>query len=470
MMNRKFPLLVFYIFLFHLKFVLPQTVEPVSLPPVIIEQIRFSGNKLTKEYVLRRELILHEMDTFSSRESLNKELEICRNNLMNTSLFNFVTSELEEADGKVIIHFHFIERWYIWPVPIVEIAERNLNVWWQERNWDRINAGFIFAHNNFGGRRHRISGIFRYGYNQTYAMAYEAPYINQRKTIGVSISAGMNASHEVNTLLLNNKPAYFKNEDSYVRREYFVSLKGIYRRGINNSHTISTTYSSYRFSDTLAQINPDFLPSSINTLRLTTLSYLFKSDFRNYKSYPLSGYYADAELSRSFFHHKENKGYASLKITYRKYFKHNERLYSAFGISGRLTEKVQRPYMFTNALGLGRDFVRGYEYYLINGQQYVYEKANLKYNVVKEKVFTLPFIHSEKFSKLPFAAYANLFFDAAYVKDYYAHQLNPLSNKYLYGYGLGLDFVSYYDLVLRMEFSINHKMEKGLFFHMIAPI
>ena len=49
-------------------------------------------------------------------------------------------------------------------------------------------------------------------------------------------------------------------------------------------------------------------------------------------------------------------------------------------------------------------------------------------------------------------------------------QNNYLANTVLCGSGLSLDFVSYYDLVLRMEYSINRLNEKGLFLHFIAPI
>jgi hypothetical protein len=126
--------------------------------------------------------------------------------------------------------------------------------------------------------------------------------------------------------------------------------------------------------------------------------------------------------------------------------------------------------MFNSAFGIGRDFVRGYEYYLINGQHYFYEKANIKYNFLPERVFRMPYPKSEKFNKLPFAAYINIFFDAGYVKDYFYFTQNTLSNKLLYGYGTGLDLVTYYDLVLRIEFSINHKNENGFYLHLIAPI
>ena len=39
------------------------------------------------------------------------------------------------------------------------------------------------------------------------------------------------------------------------------------------------------------------------------------------------------------------------------------------------------------------------------------------------------------------------------------------NNTLLYGYGIGVDFVSYYDIVFRVEYSFNKQNEQNLFFH-----
>ena len=45
-----------------------------------------------------------------------------------------------------------------------------------------------------------------------------------------------------------------------------------------------------------------------------------------------------------------------------------------------------------------------------------------------------------------------------------------LDNKFIFGTGIGLDFVTYYDKVLRLEYGINDMGETGLFIHFVAPI
>jgi hypothetical protein len=47
---------------------------------------------------------------------------------------------------------------------------------------------------------------------------------------------------------------------------------------------------------------------------------------------------------------------------------------------------------------------------------------------------------------------------------------NTLENSFLIGYGLGLDFTTYYDVVIRVEGAMNRMGQPGLYLHFIAPI
>jgi hypothetical protein len=51
----------------------------------------------------------------------------------------------------------------------------------------------------------------------------------------------------------------------------------------------------------------------------------------------------------------------------------------------------------------------------------------------------------------------------------YSYKKNPgtsfLDNEFLYTYGAGADIVSFYDAVLRIDYSINRLGQKGLFLH-----
>ena len=85
-----------------------------------IRNITLSGNKITKERIIRRELIFKENDSLPAA-TFEQNLKLSHQNLMNTSLFNFVTIDTlaVSTHPKVYdIDIKFVELWYIWPVPI----------------------------------------------------------------------------------------------------------------------------------------------------------------------------------------------------------------------------------------------------------------------------------------------------------------------------------------------------------------
>ena len=50
-------------------------------------------------------------------------------------------------ENKINFTIDLVERWYIWPYPILEISERNFNVWWDDfqssnyQDFSRFNYG-----------------------------------------------------------------------------------------------------------------------------------------------------------------------------------------------------------------------------------------------------------------------------------------------------------------------------------------
>ncbi|MFC3414985.1 hypothetical protein [Algoriphagus hitonicola] len=76
----------------------------------------------------------------------------------------------------------------------------------------------------------------------------------------------------------------------------------------------------------------------------------------------------------------------------------------------------------------------------------------------------------EEFSIIPFQFYLSANFDHGYVKDRnYLPENLALTNRYLYGYGLGIDMVGLYDSVFRFEYSFNNSGGANFFFNLRAP-
>jgi hypothetical protein len=75
----------------------------------------------------------------------------------------------------------------------------------------------------------------------------------------------------------------------------------------------------------------------------------------------------------------------------------------------------------------------------------------------------------KQFNKAHYSVYLGIFSDIGYVIDKQNQAINSLSNTLLWSKGIALDYVTYYDKLLRIEFSINQLGEKGVFLHFSNP-
>jgi hypothetical protein len=65
---------------------------------------------------------------------------------------------------------------------------------------------------------------------------------------------------------------------------------------------------------------------------------------------------------------------------------------------------------------------------------------------------------------VPFVFYAKAYADYGYAYNK-AFPDNSLVNKNLYSGGFGIDVVTFYDLILRFDYSFNQLGQNGLFLH-----
>ena len=74
------------------------------------------------------------------------------------------------------------------------------------------------------------------------------------------------------------------------------------------------------------------------------------------------------------------------------------------------------------------------------------------------------FKKSKIFNKIPFKIYAKTFADMGY--SYSTQQFSSqLNNTFLGSAGIGLDIITFYDLQIRIEYSINQLGQNRLFLH-----
>lgn len=471
---KQFSGLVFLVF--SVSFVFGQKTQPAcadSAKMVYINQIYLSGNKITHDNIIFRELTLHAGDSLCLKAFL-EAMKKSKENLKNTSLFNFVeVRDVQVASkGKILanVHIDVKERWYIWPMPLIELAERNPNAWWETKDLSKINYGLFFTWENFRGRREALKLILQGGYDEQFGFHYDIPFINKPQTLGIILGAGLIRNHEVTYQTIDNKPVRYRN-DNYIREEYYAYAALNIRKNIHTSHYFSVEYNDHQYDEVVFEMNSDFDPDQNKKFKYFSLTYFYKNDHRDSRTYPLKGYYLDAILvKRGLGISKDaNVNLLSLTSNLRKYWDLGHFWYFATGFTGRIANTGRNPYFLNTGLGYGRDFVRGYEYYVIDGQDFAMIKTDLKYALFQDQIASLPIL-PKKFNKIHWSVYLSFFADAAYSTTKLSEPSNTLQNEFLLGYGAGLNFVSYYDIVFRLEYSFNRLSERGFFISVMASI
>jgi len=106
---------------------------------------------------------------------------------------------------------------------------------------------------------------------------------------------------------------------------------------------------------------------------------------------------------------------------------------------------------------------------VIDGQDFWLSKTAFKYALIEKTTFNIPYVKMKQFNKAHYSLYLGVFSDIGYVIDKQTYKENSLSNSLLWGNGISIDYVTYYDKLLRIEFSVNHLGEKGVFLHFSNP-
>ena len=438
---------------------------------VTISEIKYPDNLKTRESTILRELEFEEGKSYN-RSTLDSLFRKSERNLINTSLFNFVTIYSQLEGERTVVIVDLIERWYIWPYPLFEIADRNLNSWLQDKDYSRLNYGLFLAWENFTGRKDILKLLIRLGHEDKFGFFYQLPVINKAETLGIDLGISYARNYEVGVASVDDELVYYKESEEYARQQFNTFFSLIYRPEIHNKNIFKIEYNSFTFSDSLLYHYPNYSVNEKKKLKYFNLSYKLQSDYRDYKIYPLKGYYFDFEITKHGLGLLESNGVNFTSIETRfNFYKHiSGKWYYAMGLSGKISSDNYQPYVLQRGLGYKFDYIRGYELYILDGKNYGLLKANLKFELMPIRNHTFSFINEQRFNKMHYAFYLNLFADFGYVKDSDYSKLNTLTNAMQYSLGIGLDFVTYYDIVFRTEYSINRQKETFLFFHLKAPI
>jgi len=437
-----------------------------SLKKIEIGTISINGNKKTKGYIISRELHFKTGDSLVAGK-FNAELLRAQYQVYNTTLFTDVAVRPSTIRGSTVdISVSVKEKWYIYPTPQFQLVDRNFNEWVKLYNADlnRVIYGVKFLHFNLTGRRDQLRIFVLNGYARQLAASYLAPYSNKALNEGFGVSAAFTQNREIPYKTnYYNKLLQFRN-GGYARTSFAAGISYISRKRFFQSHVVSLNYVHQSLDDSIihTKYNPAYFNKPTATINYPELNYVFQYANTNNIKFPLKGTIWGVGITKRGTGFEGGVNMFMLDGIYSKFLSHGKGWYSNIQGNSKIKLPFRQPYINQRALGYGELYLRGLEYYVIDGVAAGMAKYTLRKKIISFNV-PMPF-KIKMIPSIPFTFFAKTYADGGYV--YNRPEFNTrLNNKFLYTGGIGIDILSLYDMNLGIDYSLNQLGERGIFLH-----
>ncbi len=392
--------------------------------PILVERVLIFGNEKTKEEVILREIPF----TFPAELDLD-DLQLIQNRLTNLFLFNRVElGLLGEGPGKILI-IQLTETWYIYPVPLFFI---------NERDWDKLSYGFSLTHYNFRGMHERLTAGGWLGYNPSFFIHYHNPWLGKKSrfifgidTFGKRVG---NKFFDFDEHHLLGRITLGKRLSLNASLQFTASLRRI---------SLPEEYKQYSVSGTGTDLIPKF-----------SLQYLV--DKRDLVEYPREGYLVQWVVTRAGLSARQ-PNFWRFKFDHRLYLKLHER----FTLAGRnfltLTSRDTDEIPIYDRIFIGfLNRIRGYFNTVLTGQNLMTHHLEARISLIPVRYLSwkdAP-VFPVFFQQLKYGLSLGLFVDSGIVWD----EPRELSlRNHLSGYGVGLHIHLPYIYVLRIDHAWNDR-------------
>ena len=436
---------------------------------MVIAGIEVLGNKRTKEKVVFREMDFAVGDSIVLSK-LGETFERNRLFIMNCGMFNSVKINIDtwdQSNNHLTIKIEVRESWYVYPVPVFELADRDFNVWWKDFNLSlkRLNLGLRFYHLNMTGNRDRLKLSFQAGFSQKYEIKYTLPIINKAQTLGLTTNVFYSRTKEMGYTTEANRLLFFRSEEDFLLRRARGGFTLHYRPKLLEYHNFKLEYQKNTADEfVLGELNPNYFLDGRTSQQLFYLEYEFIYDRRDIRPYPMKGFQVNATVQKEGLGIFKERNGLYVSARYDQYFSFTKRLSLELISKGKLAlVRGWQPYNNYSSLGYSGDFLRGYELYVMDGLDYFYLKSTFRIKLFERTFNFSKLMPLNAFKVMPLKIFFTVNNDTGYVNDPQFGEINTLGNKWLWGGGVGLNFVLYYDKVFRFEYSFNQLGERGLF-------
>jgi len=247
----------------------------------------------------------------------------------------------------------------------------------------------------------------------------------------------------------------------FARTFYNGHIGYSYRKGSKERHSVRLSFNSDRIDSAIGKLNHNFFGDGSLKENYFDLSYGYQYFNVDYIKYPLRGWYVDLFAFKRFSPTLNLWGIGG------KYL-HSWKLWipdSYFMLQASASVKLpfNQPYYNSHLLGYGDLSMRGMEYLVVDGVA-----GGVLKGTVRKRLFGITLknpIKTKSHNRIPFTFYGKAFGDLGYVCSKNNLNNSRLSNKLLRTGGFGIDIVTIYDMVFKIEFSFNQLGSNGVYYH-----
>ncbi len=437
-----------------------------------LKEITVVGNRKTKDYIILREIQMKQGDSVRN-QNFEAQLIQARSQVYNTNLFDeviFIALKLDSFNFR--LHVQVKERWYIYPSPQFKLIDRSFSEWIKVYNADleRVTYGGKYTQYNVTGRRDVIRMSVLTGYARDIQLEYSNPYSNKKLTegFGLGVSFTQNREFPFRTKT-DNQFTNFKTT-GFVRTSYGVGASYFSRKGYFSSFTYGVGVSHIKLTDTSFSNNfsQDYYGASQASITYPDFNFTYRYSKLNNNNYPLTGRYLMYGVT------KRGLGVNATRLnmlrtfaSYNRYRTYGREWYGTYTASALLKLPFKQSFFNRRALGFGSLDLRGLDAFVVDGVAAAVATYTLRKKLTS---FNIKFPIKNRFiNKVPFTFYGKTYLDAGYA---YAEEnaRASLNNKFLYTTGIGIDVVTFYDVVLSFDYSKNQIQKPGFFFRVLGQL
>lgn len=414
---------------------------------LIVKDIVVSGNEITKDEIILREMLLKKGKKFTFAKY---EHDVQR--IYNLRLFTKVDILPIPAGGKdIVLNVDVQEKWYILPLPTGGI---------EDGEWKKIWLGINSKWENFRGRNETLGLNFRIFYNPSVSLSYSVPWIGEKIHLFSSYEIGYSRTRN-KSLEAVGKPSGSEtisaSDYNYDNFRFHTLLKiGKYITDKLSFYTdIGYDYlrvSAYAPGRTLSPSGKD---------KYFVLGFGSQYDSRNIIEFATKGYYLNTSYIRyglidnviDFGRFSiESQSFIPVNITKKYFITLASRFYTSLAVGSVI------PFYNHSYMGYSEDYVAGWKGVAFEG-----EDALTLYNEIRIPIIQPAYIKADKLPimrslpvlkklDLKYGLFLTVFYDAGAVFD---KGTNITGVKFLTGTGIGLNAILPFGYIVRVEWGFR---------------